>query len=380
MRLLLCPDSFKGSLSSLDVTRAMTDGIHRQWPDALIDCRPMADGGEGMAAIVTADLGGAWHQTRVHGPHGRQVHAGWGHDRGRNQAVVEVAAACGLDLLTTDDPDIWHRDTRGIGELILAALDAGVQRIIIGLGGSGTNDAGVGMLAALGVRFLDTDDAPLPPNPAALAALDRVDFSQIDARLAATELVVLTDVDNPLNGAQGASTIFGPQKGLAKDQIEEMDTRIRSIAERIRSQSPSCGPLDQPGTGAAGGLGFALISVLGATRHVGSQYIADLIGLDAAIGAADLVITGEGNLDGQTSRGKVVSEVVRRATAQGKPVIAIAGGVQCTPEEIHAMGLTAALSLTNAEISVPEAMARSGELIAERTKQAIESWLRSNLR
>lgn len=335
----------------------------------------MADGGEGVAAIINAVLGGAWCETYVHGPHGRSVLASWSHDAAHTRAVLEVAAACGLDLLSADDPDIWFRDTRGVGELILAALDAGARHIIIGLGGSGTNDAGVGMLAALGVQFLNADGRPLPPNPAALATLDRVDFSRLDPRIATTEFVALTDVHNSLNGALGASAIFGPQKGLPRAQIEEMDARIRFIAERIRAQYPSCSAIDQAGTGAAGGLGFALISVLGATRHLGSRYIADLIGLDAAIAQSDLVITGEGNLDAQTSRGKVVSEVVRRGKAQGKPVIAIAGGVHCTLREIQDMGLTAALSLTNADVTGAEAMARSAELIAERTREGIHGWL-----
>lgn len=379
MHIVLCPDSFKGSLSSPAVAQAMADGILQEWPDSTLEIRPMADGGEGMSAIVNEALGGKWHQTRIHGPEGRPVLAEWGYEQQKQQAVFEVASACGLGLLIKTDSDIWQRDTRGVGELILAALDAGATRILIGLGGSGTNDAGAGMLAALGVVFMDVSGRPLPPNPSALGALHTVDFSRLDPRLAGTKLIVLADADNPLTGAQGASAVFGPQKGLPSHQIDEMDARIRHIAQRIEdSRTTLPGSTDQPGTGAAGGLGFALIAVLGATRYFGSRYIADLIGLDDAIAHADLIITGEGRIDRQTSRGKVVSEVVRRAREQIKPVLAIAGSVHLSAERVHSMGLTAAWSLCTTQISLPEAIARSSELIAQRTKQAVDDWRTSH--
>jgi glycerate kinase len=374
MHIVLCPDSFKGSLSSPAVAQAMADGILQEWPDSTLEIRPMADGGEGMAAIVNEALGGKWQQTLIHGPEGRPVLAKWGYDPQSRQAVIEVASACGLSLLTETNPDIWRRDTYGVGELILAALDTGATQMLIGLGGSGTNDAGAGMLAALGVVFKDVSGHPLPPNPGALGALYEVDFHRLAPRLAATQLIVLTDVDNPLTGAQGASAVFGPQKGLPRHQINEMDARIYHIARRIAGSHTLPCSTDQPGTGAAGGLGFALMAVLGATRHIGSRYIADLIGLDDAIARADLIITGEGNLDAQTLAGKVVAEVAHRAGSLHKPVIAIAGAVHISVEEIHNMGLTAAWSLCTAQISCSEAMTRSRELIAERTKQAVHDW------
>lgn len=253
MHILLCPDSFKGNLSSPAVAQAMALGAHRACPSATIEIHPMADGGEGTAAIVNEVLGGEWRQTCVRGAHGQPVRAGWGYIADHNLAVLDVAAACGLGDFSDSEPDIWRRDTRGVGELILAALDVGATRLVVGLGGSATNDAGAGMLAALGVVFEDRDGHALPPNPAALGTLHRVDCNRLDPRLATTRFTALTDVDNPLTGPQGASAIFGPQKGLPHHRIDAMDTRIRTIARRIQEQCPQSAPLDQPGSGAAGG-------------------------------------------------------------------------------------------------------------------------------
>ncbi|MBN2855208.1 MAG: glycerate kinase [Halothiobacillaceae bacterium] len=374
MHVLLCPDSFKGSLSSPAVANAMIAGIRQVDPQATTEAIAMADGGEGMSDIINTALNGQWRAARVHAPDGQWVMAGWGWDPVQRQAILDVASACGLDLVPEAKRDPWQLDTRGVGELILAALDAGATRILIGLGGSGTNDAGAGMLAALGAVFMDASGRRLAPSPAALADLARVDLSLLDARLPSIKLDFLTDVDNPLTGAQGASAVFGPQKGLSPNQVAPMDARLFAIARRIEASRPLRCDIDSPGMGAAGGLGFALGAVLGGARQMGSRYIADLVGLDAAIHRSDLVITGEGCLDGQTARGKVVAEVVRRANGFGKPVLAIAGSVNCTPEQIHEIGLAGALSLSNKEVSIAEAIARPAELITERTAQAFHQW------
>lgn len=375
MHVLLCPDSFKGSLSSPDVAAAMAVGLHRAKPDVTTEIIPMADGGEGMARIVTDALGGEWRQVSVEGPNGSPVDAGWGWDRAHHRAVLEVASACGLDLLPASQRDPWQLHTRGVGQLILAALDAGARQLLIGLGGSGTNDGGAGLLAALGVVFRDRQGGVLEPTPAGLASLDTVDFDRLDPRLDSVQLVLLTDVDNPLTGGHGASATFGPQKGLALDQVAAMDMRIQQVAEAIAVARPLACPIDAPGMGAAGGLGFALGAVLGAATRMGSDYIAELVGLDAAIARADLVITGEGSLDGQTARGKVVAEVLRRARGLSKPVLAVAGSIQCSEEQIAHFGLAGATSLCNEQVSVEEAMARSAELVTERTAEAFRHWL-----
>ena len=375
LQVVICPDSFKGSLSSPAVADAMAQGVRAVAPDARIECVPMADGGEGTAERITLALGGKWRSINVRGPDGATIEAPWGWIPIQKMAVIEVASACGLNLIAPHQRNPWRFDTRGVGELVRHALDAGAQKILIGLGGSGTNDAGAGLLSALGVRFLDVDGKLLTPTPNGLEALDRVDFSHLDARLGQIELICLTDVDNPLAGPFGASAVFGPQKGLAPDDIEAMDARLGHIARRIHAaRSLHCSP-DSPGMGAAGGLGFSLGSVLGATRQRGSEYLADLLDLDAAIEKADLVLTGEGTLDAQTAQGKVVAEVLRRARRFGKPVICIAGSVHTTPAQIEAMGLWAAWGLSTDEVDVEAAIARAAALIAERTAEATAAWL-----
>ncbi|MBD3815274.1 MAG: glycerate kinase [Halothiobacillus sp.] len=375
LRIVICPDSFKGSLSSPAVTEAMAQGVRLVAPDARIERIPMADGGEGTAERITQALHGQWCRDRVHGLDGAMVDASWGWVPAQDMAVIEAASACGLNLTAPVHRNPWQLDTRGVGELLRCALDLGAKHILIGLGGSGTNDAGAGMLSALGVRFLDEDGKPIIPSPDGLKTLDRVDFSQLDARLAHVELTCLTDVDNPLTGSTGASAVFGPQKGLAATDIAAMDARLAQIAKRIEAARPlHCAP-DTPGMGAAGGLGFALGAVLGARRQRGSEYLADLLALDAAIETADLVLTGEGALDMQTAQGKVVAEVIRRAQRFDKPVICIAGSVRITPAQIKTLGLWAAWPLCRDNVDVDDAIARAAALIAERTAEATAAWL-----
>ena len=375
LHIVICPDSFKGSLSSPAAAEAMAQGVRLVVSDARIECIPMADGGEGTAERITQALHGQWRHDRVHGPDGAMVDASWGWVPAQNMAVIEVASACGLNLTAPELRNPWQFDTRGVGELLRCALDLGAQKLVIGLGGSGTNDAGAGMLSALGVRFLDKNDQPLTPSPDGLKTLDRVDFSELDTRLAHVELICLTDVDNPLTGPDGATAVFGPQKGLAASDVAEMDERLRQIATQIETvRQLHCTPA-APGMGAAGGLGFALGAVLGATRQRGSAYLADLLALDAAIEQADLVLTGEGALDTQTAQGKVVAEVIRRAQRSDKPVICIAGSVRITPAQIEALGLWTAWPLCRDSVDVEDAIAHAAALIAERTAEATAAWL-----
>lgn len=380
LQVLICPDSFKGSLSSPAVADAMAQGVRVVAPGARIVCIPMADGGEGTAERITRALDGEWRSVKVHGPDGATVEASWGWIPTQKMAVIEVASACGLNLVAPQQRDPWRFDTHGVGELLRHTLDLGAQKILIGLGGSGTNDAGTGMLSALGVRFLDMDGKSLVPTPDGLKTLDRVDFSQLDARLGQIELICLTDVDNPLTGPDGATAVFGPQKGLTASDITEMDARLGHIAHHIEASRKLRCATGAPGMGAAGGLGFALGAVLGATRQRGSEYLADLLGLDSAIETADLVLTGEGALDAQTAQGKVVAEVLRRARYFGKPVICIAGSVHMSPAQIEAMGLWAVRGLCTDEVDVEEAISRAAALIAERTAEATTAWIDASSR
>ncbi|MGC8698273.1 MAG: glycerate kinase, partial [Halothiobacillus sp.] len=258
MRVLLSPDSFKGSLSAEAVARAMAVGVRRVDPNAGIDLLPMADGGEGSAQLLTRALGGSWRALWVNGADGTAVCAGVGWIGAKNMAVLDVASVCGLNQIAPDQRDVWRFDTRGVGELIRAALDWGAQTLLIGLGGSGTNDAGAGLLFALGAVFFDAESRPLAPTPVGLAQLDRVEMTGLDPRLQAVDLVVLTDVDNPLLGLAGASRVFGPQKGLMPRDMAPMDARLALIAQKMAVARPLFAAPDAPGMGAAGGLGFAL--------------------------------------------------------------------------------------------------------------------------
>ncbi len=372
-RVIVCPDSYKGSLEAEDVAAAMARGVHAARPAARVRALPMADGGEGTARLVSHTLGWAWHLSDVTGPTGNHLSAGWGCDHRERRAVIDVASACGLDRIPDDRHDPWQLHSFGVGELMLAALDAGAEHLLIGLGGSGTVDGGAGMLAALGVRFLDAQGQRLPPHPAGLADLQRVDFDTLDPRLARVDITVLNDVDNPLTGPHGAAAVFGPQKGLKTADIPAMDAHMERLAAAIEATGQLQRPVDTPGAGAAGGLGFALDCVLGGRARMGAGYLAELIGLDAALREADLVITGEGQLDGQTSHGKVVAEVVRRAREQQVPVVAVAGSIACDPAELAAFGLSDARALCDGSITLDEALAHPARYIAERTRTLVEA-------
>lgn len=369
LSIIICPDSFKGSLNATAVGSAMARGVRAACPSARVHELPMADGGEGSAKLITQALDWNWQGAEVAGPTGDRVMAGWGLDSDRQRAVIDVAAACGLDLVPTEQRDPWLLDSRGVGELILAAMDTGARQLLIGLGGSGTVDGGAGMLAALGLRFLDGDGNRLAPTPAALATLAAVDGSDLDQRLAECEIIVLSDVDNPLTGPEGAAAVFGPQKGLTEADIAAMDAHLARLATAVATTTDllHC-PTDMPGAGAAGGLGFALASVLGGSIRMGAAYIADLIGLDAAMAGADLVITGEGQIDGQTLRGKVVAEVISRAHKHGVPVAAVAGRITSSQAELAALGLADARALCDGSITLEQAMAEPARWIAARTE------------
>lgn len=373
LRVVVCPDSYKGSLEAEEVAAAMARGVHAARPDARVRSLPMADGGEGTARLVSHTLGWAWHLSDVSSPTGAHLSAGWGCDHHEQRAVIDVASACGLDRVSHDRHDPWQLHSFGVGELMRAALDAGAEHLMIGLGGSGTVDGGAGMLAALGVRFLDAEGHALAPHPAGLVDLARVDFDALDPRLAHIDITVLNDVDNPLTGPDGAAAVFGPQKGLKAADIPAMDAHMEHLARAIDAAGHLHRPIDTPGAGAAGGLGFALDCVLGGSARMGANYLADLIGLDAAIREADLVITGEGQLDGQTSHGKVVAEVVRRARELQVPVVAVAGSIACDQGEIAAFGLSDARALCDGSITLDEALARPAHYIAERTRALVEA-------
>jgi len=325
MRILCAPDSFKESMSAREAAEAMVRGANSALPTVECVPIPLADGGEGTATTLVEATGGELRAVPVHDALGRTLKGHFGFVASDALAIVEVASACGLEQIPPEERDPLVASTVGVGELVRAALDAGARRLLIGLGGSATNDAGTGMLTALGVRFLDTQSHELPLGGAALVDLESVDASGLDARLAHTEIQVMCDVRNPLVGPEGASRVFGPQKGASPTDVVLLDAALTRWAEVVERGSLRI--RDVPGAGAAGGLGAALLAFTPATLRPGIDAVLDAVGFDAALVDADLVLTGEGSVDGQSRAGKVPFGVAARAAAAGVPVVILAGRV-----------------------------------------------------
>lgn len=324
MKVVIAPNSFKGSLSATQAARAIATGVHQAMPDAQVVEVPVADGGDGtVEALVTAHAG-RFQWANVAGPLGDPVHASYGLiDDGRT-AVVELASASGFELLTDAQRQPRRTSTYGFGQLLEAARRSGAGKIISGIGGSATNDGGAGMAQALGYRLLDDAGHDLPRGGAALAYLRHIDASGLDPAWREIEVLVACDVTNPLLGPQGASHVYGPQKGADQLTVVALDSALANLAEVIHRDLGKQ-VADVPGAGAAGGTGAGLIAFLGAKLVRGAPLIVQTAGLDEALKGADLVITGEGRIDGQTAFGKAPGEVARRAQAAGVPVLFLAG-------------------------------------------------------
>ncbi len=357
VRIVIAPDKFKGTLDADGVADAIAAGIASVLPDAQLLTRPIADGGDGT---VAAALRAGWAPVTatVSGPDGVPVEAVLALDG--DTALVELATAAGLHLAP---PAPLTATTRGVGELLLAALDAGARRLVVGIGGSATTDAGTGMLAALGVRFTDASGVELPAGGGALAQLDRIDVTGLDLRLAGVPVLIATDVDAPLTGPRGAAHVFGPQKGATPDQVDELDAALARFAAVV-ARDLGVYIDDVPGAGGAGGTAAGALAVLGAEITSGADLVCDLVGLDEALTGADLVVTGEGTLDAQTLTGKGPAIVARRAAAAGVPCVGLAGVVQLTADELAAAGFTAAHGLTEVEPDVTVCLAEPARLLA----------------
>ncbi|MEN2751318.1 glycerate kinase [Psychrobacter sp. FBL11] len=325
MKILIAPDSFKESLAALEVCRAIQSGFRQIFPDADYTLLPMADGGEGTSAVLSYVLGGRWKNVVVNDPLMRPITAKYLLLENKT-AVIEIAHACGLHLLTTDERNPLVTSTYGVGELIADALSEGVKRIIIGLGGSATNDAGLGMLMALGMNFYDHDGKSVAQGGSELANLKQIDGTKLHPKLQDTVFEVACDVTNPLCGSSGASAIFGPQKGAIPEQVARLDKALSHFA-MVSGQHGYQDYQNIAGAGAAGGLGFALMTFCGANLKSGFDTVAEAVSLEEHIANADLVITGEGKLDAQTLMGKVAGGISQLAKASHKPVIAICGSV-----------------------------------------------------
>ncbi len=372
-RVVVASDGFKGSLSSVEVGKALAAGVHDIVPDAEVVVVPVADGGDGtVAAACWAGLEPV--PVSVHGPTGEPVGAAVavGTVAGERTVVVELAGTCGLALLPGGVPAPLTASSRGLGEAMAAALDLGPDVLVVGAGGSASTDGGAGMLAALGARVVDARGAPLPDGGAALARVAARESGALDPRLQLVRLVLAADVDSPLTGSRGAARVFGPQKGAAPADVEVLESALVRWAEVV---APGAGRM--PGAGAAGGVGFALLAVLGATRRPGVEVVLDLVGLDETLAGADLVVTGEGALDTQTQAGKAVAGVAQRAAAQGVPVVAVCGVDRLGPEGALGLGLSAAYPLSDLEPDPARSIERApGLLRATAARIARERLLR----
>jgi glycerate kinase len=373
MIVVCAPDSYKESMTAPEAAQAMADGVRDAAPDAVVIQLPMSDGGEGFVAAIAAATGDTWVSVVVPDALGRPIEAGYTWSPATHRAVIEMASAAGLEAIAPGERNVRRSSTVGVGRLVLAALDAGARHLVVGLGGSATNDAGAGLLAELGVRFLDAAGGELAPVPAELEQCSTIDVSRLDPRLAACLVEAACDVTNPLLGPTGASAVYGPQKGATPDDVAYLD----GVLAHLVSLSPTAVRLAAvlPGAGAAGGIGWALLGFLGARMRPGVELVADTIGLDAAVALADLVLTGEGSVDAQTLRGKTCAGVAAVAGRHGVPVIVLGGRV--TAEALpFASDSVALVTITPEDQPLEEALRRGPENL----RRAVADSMRSGVR
>ena len=356
----------------MEAARAMAQGIENADHDAEVRCLPMADGGEGTARALVDATGGSMRAVPVHDPLGRPVEGHFGLLADGTTAVVETAEASGLALLEAKKRNPLIASSYGTGELILAAVRSGAKRIIVGLGGSATNDAGAGLLQALGVRLLDKNGNDLAHGGAALANLTTIDISTMDPALKNVAITAACDVTNPLTGPTGASAVFGPQKGASKDDVATLDAALAHFAQVIDSQL-GVAVNDVPGAGAAGGIGAALKGFLNAEFRPGIAIVIEQSGLDAAAQWADVVFTGEGSIDFQTKFGKTPAGVAETAKRHGKPVIAVAGHIGTGIDELHEVGIDAVFGIAPGAASLSELLADAAANVTRTTEQVVRT-------
>lgn len=380
MKIVVAPQALKGSLDAPEVGAAIAAGLRVARPDIEVLVIPVADGGEGTVRAMVATTGGELRRARVTGPLGEPVDAEYGtlgesaYGPAGQTAVIEMAAASGLPLVPADRRDPLRASTRGTGELMRIALDAGCGTLLIGIGGSATNDGGAGMAQALGAHLLDAGGHELPPGGAALAGLARIDTTGLDPRLSEARVIVASDVANPLSGPTGASAVFGPQKGATPAMVATLDAALTHYAQILR-RDLGADVATQPGAGAAGGLGAGLLAFAHATLEPGARLVLEALRFEQRIAGAALVITAEGRLDSQTGYGKAVGAVAAAARRQGARAVALVGGLALDAAGLAALGLDAAVPIADGPLTLEQSMARAAELLAtaaERTLRLIQ--------
>lgn len=372
--MLVAADKFKGSLTAVQVAERVTAGLRRVIPELTVETLPVADGGDGTVAAAVA-AGFERREVRVTGPLGEQVTAAFA--LRDTTAVVEMAEASGLQLLPAGVFAPLTATTYGSGELLRAALDAGATTVVFGVGGSATTDGGAGMLAALGARFLDASGAPVGPGGAALADLATADLTGLDPRFASVDLILASDVDNPLTGPKGAPAVYGPQKGATPDDVRTLDAALAHFATVLEK---AIGPKAAeaavaPGAGGAGGIGYGAL-ILGASFRPGIELMLEVLGFAPALERATLVITGEGSLDEQTLHGKAPAGVAAAARAAGKEVVAVCGRLALPPEALGTAGIRRAYALSALEPDPAKSMANAGPLLEEASANIARDFLK----
>lgn len=373
MKIVIAPDSFKESLSAMEVAKAIESGFREIYPDAEYALVPMADGGEGTVESMVQASGGQYRFTDVSDPLGERVSARWGMMGDGRTAVIEMAAASGLNLVPPARRNPLNTSSYGFGELIVAALDEGVGRIILGIGGSATNDGGAGMMQALGAKLLDADGKALARCGGALESLASIDLSGCHPRLAEVALTVACDVNNPLCGERGASAVFGPQKGATPEAIPRLDAMLNRWGE-VMAKTTGRDVRDAPGAGAAGGAGAALLGLLDAKLQPGVEIVVATLGLEAQVKDATLVITGEGRIDSQSISGKTPIGVAAVAKKYGKPAIALAGGLKADHRVVYDQGLDAAFAILPGVVTLEQALENARENLALTARNIAAVW------
>ncbi len=370
MKIIIAPDKFKGSLTAAEAAQAIARGIRGILPEAHLILFPLSDGGEGLVETLAGAAEGTILSTTVSNPLGQKVEARWALINNEQTAVIEMAAASGLILVPPESRNPGVTSTYGTGELIMDALDEGCSEIIIGIGGSATNDGGAGMACALGAKLLDKDGQPLDPGGLELLKLDRIDVANLDPRIKDVSCKVACDVDNLLTGQHGASYVYGPQKGAKPDMVKELDRSLAHYAS-ILKKDLGIDVEQVPGAGAAGGLGAGLIAFMGAELHSGIDLVLDTLKIEQDMDKTGLIITGEGRFDKQSLRGKVPMGIAKRATQFEISVIVLAGSVEVDNDELYKAGITAAFSITDGPMKLEEAVSRGAELLEKKAASLI---------
>tara|TARA_B100000949_G_C14257931_1_gene441445 strand:+ start:134 stop:1279 length:1146 start_codon:yes stop_codon:yes gene_type:complete len=370
VKIVIAPQAFKGSLSALNVANAVQKGVRRIFPDAQILTCPVADGGDGTLETLVESSGGKIMETNVADPTGKPIVAQWGAMGDGNTAVIEMARTSGLALLTLEERDPLNATTYGLGEIIVSALNKGFRKFIVGIGGSATNDAGAGMAQALGIRLMDREGRNLVFGGAALQNLSVIDTSSIDQRVLESNFQIACDVNNPLTGPEGASAVYGPQKGATEENVIQLDSALGVFAE-VAKRDLGKDISNLEGAGAAGGLGAGMIAFVEGHLRAGVDIVLDTVNLAEKLESADLVITGEGSIDFQTVYNKAPIGVARMAKARGIPTIGISGMLGKNYQIVHNHGIDAALSIANGPISLEESLQNAPSLISEAVEESL---------